>query len=674
MTRFLLPIVGSVVATVAFAAEPTRESAPAPSVDTIEWQSRNLNLNDLSLEFGQLYGMLLDAMKHGISIETYSYQGATTRSLESIMRTEHLVAGKYFPKEADQFVCELNPSICKVIAKGSERKAKWTNGPADEIRLPKLTFDPVIVPRDYPKKAIDKLASIVVNDRGGCEKYDDACRKYVGNLNRMSMDKLEGRYEGLVLVPTLAYRTRITLTNHPIAANSPAPDQRTSTMQKVLQNHPDTTRSIVPKVNIRIQAVDADASDEGTRQRIFDLISHPFARKASIPTGPIQIGVFDTWLDASHCDIASAITSYIDQGEMPPGAELSRPCGARGTFSAPFDHGTHVVGLLAGSQTSKSGPGVNPNARIYFVRINPQEIRSDDSVYLNHISMRLHTSYKDNRLEVVNLSFDYPFPQGRNDTFLSAIGDYSRKTLFVAAAGNDNEELRAGGICSVRPACAGKANLITVAALDLSVDKPALISSNYGSAVHIAAPGKNVMSAISGGRIGTSDGTSQAAPLVAGAASLLLLKGSMHPETVKNRLIYTSDLFPSLYEKVLGGRLNVTRALAYESAQLLLKSGQSLQGLVGNLGQAVALFNTENGEKMYPLWSKIRRLKYDKNAGYYTMFWMPGNGEPLRRSFVTPQNSVQKLKLKSEQTTPTLKIYTLDEIDDYVAAIPQDPQ
>jgi hypothetical protein len=72
--------------------------------------------------------MLLDAAKQGVGIETYVYQGDTRRSLESIMRTERLVAGKYFPKEADLFVCQVNPSICKIITKGSERRAKWTNG------------------------------------------------------------------------------------------------------------------------------------------------------------------------------------------------------------------------------------------------------------------------------------------------------------------------------------------------------------------------------------------------------------------------------------------------------------------------------------------------------------------------------------------------------------------
>lgn len=674
MIRLLISMAVSIMASTTIATELTQEVVQAPTTNSFVWQSRNSNLKDLSTEFGHLYGMLLDATKRGVGTETYVYQGDTTRSLESIMRGERLVAGKYFPKEADLFVCRLNPSICKMVTKGSESRAKWMNGPADKVLLPKLTFEPVIVHREYLKKAEQRLSSIVVDERGGCEQYDGACRKYVGNLNRAPLEELEGRYEGSVLVPTLAYRTRITLTNLPVAANSPASVPAANVVSEVLQKRPNMIRSLVPEVNFRMQGDGMDASSEGSRQKIFELISHPFAHKADIPSGHILIGVFDTWLDATHCDIASSITSYIDPGEKPPGVENGKPCGTRGNSSEPFDHGTHVVGLLAGSMNSKSGPGMSPNARIYFVRINPQAMKSDDSVYLNHVAERLNAIYKNDRPEVVNLSFQYPFPPGRNDTFLSAIA-HNRHTLFVAAAGNYDQELLSGGLCAVRPACAGTANLITVASLDLSLDKPVLDSSNYGSAVHIAAPGKNVMSSISGGRMGTMSGTSQAAPLVAGAASLLLLQNpKLYPEQVKNRLIYTSDLFPSLYGRVLGGRLNVSRALAFESAQLSLVSGQSLQGQVVNLTSSVALFDTKTRTKLNPLWSQIRRLKYEKQANSYTMFWKPGNDEPLKRSFVVPQNSKQKLLLSSEQTPPEITSYTLGQIDDYVAAIPLESQ
>jgi hypothetical protein len=652
---------------------PASTHAQVPAKNNFVWQSRNSNLQDLSTEFGELYATLLDAAKQGIGVETYLYEGDTTRSLEAIMREERLVAGKFFPKEADIFVCQLNPSICKIITKKNKLTAKWKNGPADNVRLPKLTFEPVIVHREYPKKAEQRLDSIVVSERGGCEQYDSNCRKYVSNLNRVPMDQLESRYEGPVLVPTLSYRTRITFTKTPASVNSSGHNDVTNATQQVLRQRPNMTHSIVPEVNFMIQGNFTNAYGEGTRQKIFELISHPFALKGEIPSGQILIGVFDTWLDATHCDIASSVKNYVDPGEKPAGIETGKPCGTRGISSEPFDHGTHVVGLLAGKVNGKSGPGMNPNARIYFVRINPQAMKSDDSVYLNHVAERLNAIYINDRIDVVNLSFQYPFPQGLNDTFLSAIGNHYRLTLFVAAAGNYNQELRAASVCPVRPACAGTANLITVASVDLSPDRPVLDSSNYGSAVHIAAPGANVLSSISGGRIGTMSGTSQAAPLVAGAASLLLMKNpKLYPEQVKNRLIYTSDLFPALYKQVLGGRLNVTRALAFESAQLSLTAGKSLPGHVVNLESSIALNDIESGKKLNPLWSEIRRLKYDKKAGSYTMFWKQGNAEPLRRSFVSPQNSTQILQFRSEQSSPSLQTYTLNQIDDYVAAIPEE--
>lgn len=653
------------IAAAAFAAGSL---AQVPAQDSIVWQSRNANLKDLSLEFGQLYGTLLDASKQGVGVETYVYQSDTTSSLESILRDEKLVAGKYFPKEADLFVCQLNPSICKVTTKGTERHARWSNRPEDPIRLPKLVFEPVIVHSEYPKKAQQRLGKIVVDERGGCEQFDGECRKYVANLNRVPMEELEGRYEGPVLVPTLAYRTRITFTNLPAA---PAPRPTASAVQDVLKQRPQVQRSIVPEVNLKMQQNDADKPAEGTRDKILDLISHPFARKADIPDGRILVGVLDTWLDSTHCDISNAVRSYVDPGDRPPGVAAGMPCGTRGDASEPFDHGTHVVGLIAGSRNGKAGPGVNPNAQIYFVRINPQQMKSDNAAYLNHVAERLNAIYKTDRPEVVNLSFQYPFPQGLNDTFLSAIAANWKLTLFVASAGNRNEELKSGGVCGLRPACGGARNLITVAALDLSSAQPALDSSNYGSAVHIAAPGKSIVSTISGGRIGAMSGTSQAAPLVSGAASLLVLKNPrLYPEQVKSRLIYTSDLYPSLYERVQGGRLNVERALAFESAQLSLKTaGPQLRGDVVNAESSIALFDVRTQKKLNPPWSQIRRLKWEKDKGWFTMFWKPGPDAGLTRTFVTPQNGNQKLQLNSAQTTPALRTYKLDQIDDYVAAI-----
>lgn len=646
------------------------EQAPQP--ESFVWQSRNTNLTELSGEFGRLYATLLDGTREGIGVETYMYRGDTKRSLESILRSESLVAGKYLPRETDLFVCHLNPSICRIIAaKGTDRYARWTNKPEDAIRLPKLTFEPVIVHRDFPKKSQQRISSIVVDVRGGCAQYDSECRKYVANINRVPIEELEGRYEGSVLVPTLAYRTRVTFITQPMPASAPAPQPAASAVQSVLQKRPEVVRSIVPDVRLKMQQNNGDQPPEGTRDKVFELISHPFARKVEIPKGRILVGVLDTWLDSTHCDISTAVHSYIDAGDRPPGVASGQPCGTIGEASEPFDHGTHVVGLIAGSRTGKSGPGVNPNAQIYFLRINPQQMKSDNAAYLNNVAERLNAIYKGERPEVVNLSFQYPFPQGLNDTFLSAIAHNHLLTLFVASAGNLKQELKSNGVCSVRPACGGATNLITVAALDLSGSKPALDSSNYGTAVHIAAPGKSIVSTLSGGRIGAMSGTSQAAPLVSGAASLLLLANpKLYPIQVKNRLIYTSDLFPSLYAHMQGGRLNVERALAFDSAQLTLNtSATQLRGDVVNAESSIALFDVLTRKPLNPLWSQIRRLKFEKELGQYTMFWKPGPDVPLTRSFVTPQNEGQVLILKSSQTTPPLNTYKLNQIDDYVAAI-----
>jgi subtilisin family serine protease len=195
-------------------------------------------------------------------------------------------------------------------------------------------------------------------------------------------------------------------------------------------------------------------------------------------------------------------------------------------------------------------------------------------------------------LDVVNLSIFYDregigggVPGGlairpRGDPVLDVIRDDGHETLFVVAAGNDGDDFTA--ICDLRPACIDLPNVISVAALDGSASDVALLRSgagatNYGSRVHVAAPGTDVLSLANGNYLGLLSGTSQATPQVAAVASILrTLMPKASPGDVKERLITCSRELPrpagaadSSTNEVFGGRIDSACTLAPDGEGLL---------------------------------------------------------------------------------------------------------
>ena len=115
-------------------------------------------------------------------------------------------------------------------------------------------------------------------------------------------------------------------------------------------------------------------------------------------------------------------------------------------------------------------------------------------------------------------------------------GDKARCTSFggavvVAAAGNDGTDRT-----PEYPAAEGAYGLLAVAASGANSRLASF--SNFGSWVHLAAPGDRITSSVPGGGFGTWSGTSMAAPLVAGTAALVLgLDPTLTPDDVARRLV-----------------------------------------------------------------------------------------------------------------------------------------
>ena len=178
---------------------------------------------------------------------------------------------------------------------------------------------------------------------------------------------------------------------------------------------------------------------------------------------------------------------------------------------------------------------------------------------------------------------------------------YRGTPLVVASAGNHNETIEPGSCNRLPPCLSDRAhNLIIVTAVDNSADNPKPLEyvdvrtnerrrSNTGPWVHVAAPGENVLGAITGNMVGNFSGTSQSTPQVTSVAAMIWAKletiSAARPEEVRDRIVISSDLFDHLPSSMLlGGRLNAGRALELDRAIFEIETGLGArQEILGNL-------------------------------------------------------------------------------------------
>lgn len=647
---------------VAAAAAPT-STPPSPKGASIMWQSRNPTVSALPSEFVQLYASLSEFRKAGGNILAKKIVVPKGQSIEAALREQGVYAGNEMPIEVDVYVCGLNPDVCKIV-KG---RTVWTIQPNAEIVVPNIQLQPIIVHRTYTKSAKDTLAGIV-RDREGCKSFDEACLRYLKNLNKRLPGEIDESYSGVLKVPTRAYRATIT------------PDPPVMSDPLLLPGMSGLRKQAVPGLDASMLSSQAGAPEtlEGTRMRIMKLIAYPSNGGAgfALPsTGLTHVTVLDNSLDTAHCMLKNV--KLFENSSIQP-SDRRPPCGGRSDANVARDHGTHVVGLIASMTDSDAGPGVNPQAIVNFIPLNVDNLTNQDyAAAMRDKLTKLHDS--EDSPDVVNMSFEYTVKgSAANDILWDAINSDDGNTLFVVAAGKGAKSLSLGSTCNVRPACQRAPHVITVAALT-SNEVPALYKlgeegSNFGSAVHVAAPGARIISTIAMNRVGELSGTSQAAPLVTGVASLLYLKdGKLRPAQVKNRIIYTSDLFPSLYPLVLGGRLNASRALEFKQAHVKQKNQASEQLTLRDANALVNFGDIEDQNKLLQLrFGQVRRLRFEKELDHYVLYFTDevnkDSGE-LKRKFVTLKSTKEILFGKgAAPTDPTIRI-RITRIEDYTSAL-----
>ena len=303
---------------------------------------------------------------------------------------------------------------------------------------------------------------------------------------------------------------------------------------QALETHPTVAIDATPELLEALASADGVAGI--TAERILTPMldsSVPIVQAGEATTAGYDgagwnVAVLDTGVQSTHSFLAGRVVEQVcysggsdcpNGSSFDDGASAGEPC----TYHSGCDHGTHVAGIAAGSQAAaNAGPtqGVAPGAGIVAVQVFSEDTsppingpiafgfdlnQALDWVVRNHAALRIAS---------VNMSL------GGSSTYAGDCDsvDPSMTSLITS--------LRTAGVATVIssgngyqdagmswPGCLSPA--ISVGA---TTDADTVASySNVSPTIDLLAPGSSIESSVPGSAFAWKNGTSMAAPHVAGA-------------------------------------------------------------------------------------------------------------------------------------------------------------
>ena len=621
-------------------------------VATLTWQSIGENAREIARDFERLYLTLYNTG----NLATKQIENLKGVYVETLVREAGLFHGAYFPETIDSLLCDLNRDVCKrrlVPAPASALDSPtshvggylpsagiWTFSAGATLTVPDYNFESFTSLRKTPVDAGWTPDRFDPPESLDCSKWRMDCATLVRRFNR-SLITLDKKGPQTAVLPVAGYTSEIPLRPDTSSKYS-AVLEGLSERQGVIERRfavPDTVEfhhgwtaqfKAESPTDLTIQALEPSLRSIGRARaysvseeprfdqqvELFKLISHPFAADETLPSPfnrDVEILVLDSDYDREHCDLPDGPTAAAAADDCTEIVPSPHPLN---------DHGAHVVGLIAAPMNHRGIVGLNPNAKVKFEPID-RTFSTDGEVADIQLKLELAGT---SEVRVANASwgFDRQISGGDLRNLMENLED---NLLVVAAAGNEGQNVTDD--CRIFPACLHDFdNVITVVGINRDPEDPELWqgpteASNSSPNFHIAAIADNVLSTVPNNRLGHLSGTSQAAPQVTAAASIiysaaehvfgeLLEHGErLPPKIVKHRLIYTADLFPGLQTVVMSGRLNVRRAIGIFDSVIVLRDGNERRTLIGriteNPNDIVTCFNPA-GEDDSHGWAAIRRL------------------------------------------------------------------
>ena len=215
-------------------------------------------------------------------------------------------------------------------------------------------------------------------------------------------------------------------------------------------------------------------------------------------------------------------------------------------------HGTHVAGIIAAVRHNNIGmDGVADHVRIMPVRTVP-----DGDEYDKDVALALRYAI-DNGAKVINTSFGKEFSPHKQWVYDALKYAAEKDVLIVNAAGNDDKNI------DVQPTFPddnidGKEftdTMITIGALNYEYNENLVASfSNYGkNNVDLFSPGVQIYATVPENKYKFLDGTSMAAPEVAGVAALIRAYFPNLKAREVKQILMESGLTPTISEVIVGG-------------------------------------------------------------------------------------------------------------------------
>lgn len=281
----------------------------------------------------------------------------------------------------------------------------------------------------------------------------------------------------------------------------------------------------------------------------------------------VVVAVLDSGVDYTHKDLVANMWFRPDSVPQYADDELGTFDDVNGydadaNAPDPMDdngHGTHCAGIIGAEGDNNEGiAGINWNVSIMPLKFLGRGGFGTTKNAIEAINYAIDRKQKGVNVRVINASWGSTSYSRALEDAIRAAGEQG--ILFVAAAGNsstDNDKR------AHYPSNYNLPNVISVAALDRTDSMASF--SNFGvKTVHIAAPGRDILSTWLKDVYREASGTSMAAPQVSGVAALILAsEPNLSVEKLRERILRSVDKIPSLDGKVAsGGRLNAAKALA----------------------------------------------------------------------------------------------------------------